>query len=143
MKIAIANDHGGFEYKEAIKKHLIKLGHTVIDEGTNSKDSCHYPFFAKKAAKDLISHKVERIVLICTTGEGIMMSANRYKGVRVGVGYNDEVVKLMRQHNDANGIAFGQKFMDLDDCIKRLNIFLNTPFEGGRHLIRVKMIDEE
>lgn len=142
MKIAVASDHGGYDYKTAIKEHLIKLGHTVIDEGTDNKESCHYPLFAKKAARDLAMHKVDRIVLVCTTGEGIMMSANRFKGVRVGIGYNDEVSRLMRQHNDANGIAFGQKYMALEDCLRRLDIFLNTPFEGGRHAVRVNMIED-
>lgn len=142
MKIAVACDHGGLEYKEAIKEHLIENKHEVIDCGTNSKDSCHYPIFAKKAAELLVNKQVERIILVCTTGEGVMMTANRYKGVRVGLGYNDDVVSLMRRHNNANGISFGQKFMQLSDVIRRVDIFLSTEFEGDRHLTRIKMMDE-
>ena len=142
MRIALASDHGGLEYKEAINKHLVELGHQVVDCGTNSKDSCHYPIFAKKAADMLINKQVDRIILVCTTGEGIMMCVNRYKGIRCGVGYNDDVVELMRRHNDANGISFGQKFMILSDVIRRVDIFLNTVFEGGRHSTRVQMIDQ-
>jgi len=143
MKIALASDHGGLEYKNSIKQHLEKTGHEVIDVGTYSKDSCHYPIYAKKAAELLINKQVERIILVCTTGEGIMMVANHYNGIRCGIGYDDEVTKLMRQHNDANAISFGQKFMKLDDVIKRVDIFLNTPFEGGRHLARVQMINKK
>lgn len=142
MRVALACDHGGLEYKDAIKDYL-KENHTIIDVGTNSKDSCHYPIFAKKAAELLVDGKVDRIILVCTTGEGIMMAANHYNGVRVGVGYDDEVARLMRQHNNANGIAFGQKFMKLEDVLRRVDIFLNTPFEGGRHQIRVEMIDKK
>lgn len=142
MKIALASDHGGFDHKEAIKQYLTKLGHEVIDCGTSSKDSCHYPKFAKEASKLLADGKVERAILVCTTGEGVMMTANRFKGVRCGIGYHDEVVKLMRQHNNANAIAFGAKFMPLEDCLRRIDIFLTTEFEGGRHLTRIQMIDE-
>ncbi|MCQ2794362.1 MAG: RpiB/LacA/LacB family sugar-phosphate isomerase [Bacilli bacterium] len=142
MKIALASDHGGYDHKKAIKEYLLKNGHTVIDCGTNSTESCHYPIFAKKAAELFVNHQVERIILVCTTGEGIMMTVNRYKGIRCGVGYHDEVVKLMREHNDANAISFGAKFMPLADCLRRIDIFLTTPFLGGRHLTRVNMIDE-
>lgn len=143
MKIAVACDHGGLEYKNAIKDYLNSKGHEVEDCGTYSKDSCHYPEFAKKACYALINNKVERIILVCTTGEGIMMTANRFKGVRCGIGYNDEVVRLMREHNNANAISFGQKFMDLKDVLHRIDIFLTTEFAGGRHQTRVDMIDEK
>ena len=142
MKIVVASDHGGFAHKEAIKEYLVKQHHDVIDVGTNSLESCHYPLYAKKAATSLVNHEVDRAVVVCTTGEGIMMTMNRFFGVRCGLAYEDEVTKLMRQHNDANAIAFGAKFMKIEDCLRRLDIFLNTPFEGGRHLTRVKMIDE-
>lgn len=141
MKIALASDHGGLEYKNAIKDHLIKLGHIVNDCGTYSKDSCHYPIFAKKACELLVNKEVERVILVCTSGEGVMMVANHFKGVRCGMGYNDEVSRLMREHNDANAISFGQAFMKLEDVLHRVDIFLTTPFQGGRHLSRVEMID--
>ena len=140
-KIALGSDHGGFAYKEAIKKYLEK-DYEVIDVGTYSEESCHYPEFGAKAAKLVGSGECKYGIVVCTTGEGIMMAANKVKGVRCGLGYNDEVSKLMRQHNDANVISFGAKFMDTKDIIRRIEIFLATEFEGGRHQTRVDMINE-
>ena len=142
MKIAIGCDHGGLEYKNKIIEHLKQLGHEVVDVGTNSLDSCHYPIFGAEAAKKVASHECDYGIVICTSGEGIAISANKIKGIRCGIGYNDEVAKLLRQHNDANMIAFGQKFMELEDVIRRVDIFLNTPFEGGRHQTRVDLIKD-
>lgn len=142
MKIAVGSDHGGFEYKNAIAKHLKELGHDVIDVGTYSLDSCHYPLYGAEVGKKVASKECRFGVVVCTSGEGIAMAANKIKGVRCGIAYNDEVARLMRQHNDANVISFGQKFMALDDVLRRVDIFLNTEFEGGRHLTRVEMINE-
>ena len=142
LKIALGSDHGGFAYKEAIKKHLEgKYG--VIDVGTNSEDSCHYPTYGIAAAKLVATGECKFGILVCTSGEGIMMSANKVKGIRCGLGYNDEVTALSRMHNNANMIAFGQKFMKLDDVLRRVDIFLNTEFEGGRHADRVQIIIDE
>jgi len=141
MKIAIACDHGGLEYKNAIKEHLLSLKHDVRDCGTDSKESCHYPIFAKKACTLLANKEVERVILVCTSGEGVMMVANHFKGIRCGIGYNDDVARLMREHNNANAIAFGQGFMKLEDVLRRVDIFLNTEFLGGRHQTRVDMIE--
>ncbi len=143
MKIAIACDHGGLEYKNAIKEHLISKGHQVKDCGTDSKESCHYPIFAKRACEAFLNKEVERIILVCTSGEGVMMVANHYNGIRCGLGYNDDVARLMREHNDANAIAFGQGFMKLEDVLHRVDIFLSTEFAGGRHKTRVDMIDKK
>ena len=142
MKIAVGSDHGGLEYKNAIAKHLKELGHDVIDVGTYSLDSCHYPLYGAEVGKKVASKECRFGVVVCTSGEGIAMAANKIKGVRCGIAYNDDVAKLMRQHNDANVISFGQKFMALDDVLRRVDIFLNTEFEGGRHLTRVEMINE-
>ena len=142
LKISIGSDHGGFEYKEAIKEHL-KERYEVIDVGTHSLDSCHYPQFGIAAAKLVASGECAFGIVVCTSGEGIMMSANKVKGVRCALGYNDEVSALCRQHNDANMIAFGQKFMTLEDVLRRVDIFLSTEFEGGRHATRVQMIKDE
>jgi len=142
MKIVIASDHGGLEHKSAIKEYLTDKGHTVKDVGTYSKDSCHYPIFAKAAVDTFFKEHYDRIILVCTTGEGIMIEANRHKGIRCGVGYNDEVVSLMRRHNNANAISFGQNFMKIEDVLRRVDIFLNTEFEGGRHQIRIDMFDK-
>ncbi len=140
MKIAIGSDHGGFEYKEQLSTYLKSQGYEIIDVGTDSKDSCHYPIFGEKAA-NLVAEKVcDFGIVICTSGEGICISANKVKGIRCGIGYNDEVSRLMRQHNDANMIAFGEKFMSFEDVKRRVDIFLNTDFEGGRHQLRVDLI---
>lgn len=142
MKIAVGSDHGGLEYKNAISEHLKELGHEVIDVGTYSLDSCHYPLYGAEVARKVASKECQFGVVVCTSGEGISMAANKIKGVRCGIAYNDEVARLMRQHNDANVISFGQKFMALEDVIRRVDIFLNTEFEGGRHLTRVQMIND-
>lgn len=140
-KVVVGSDHGGLEYKNAIKEHLQKEGYEVIDVGTYTKDSCHYPLFGIEAAKKVASKECDFGVVVCTSGEGISIAANKVKGIRCGIAYNDEVARLMRQHNNANMISFGQAFMNLDDVLKRVDIFLNTEFEGGRHQTRVEMIE--
>ena len=142
MKIAIGSDHGGFLLKEDLKQYLIKNGYEVIDVGTFSQDSCHYPEFAIKCA-NLISNGTCRFgVIVCTTGEGVTMASNKIKGVRAGLAYNKEVARLMREHNDANVIAFGAKFMQKEEAFECLDEFLNAKFLEGRHLIRVQMIND-
>ena len=142
LKIAIGSDHGGLELKEEVFKYLKSKKYEVIDVGTNSHESCHYPIYGAAVANLVASRECDFGIVICTSGEGICMAANKVKGVRCGIAYNDEVAKLMRQHNDANVIAFGQKFMETNDVLKRIDIFLNTEFEGGRHQTRVDMISE-
>ena len=141
MKIVIASDHAGYVYKEEIKKYLAAKGYEVIDVGTNSLESCDYPIFAHQAAEKVVSGEVEYGVLVCSSGEGIAIAANKTKGIRAGIAYNDEVAGLMRQHNNANMIAFGASFMKLEDVLRRIDIFLKTPFEGGRHERRVNEIE--
>ena len=140
LKVAVGSDHGGFEAKEKLIKHLKNEGVEVIDCGTNSLDSCDYPVYGAEVAKNVANKVADYGVVICTSGEGIMMAANKVKGIRCGLGYNDEVSKLMRQHNDANMIAFGAKFMNVEEINKRVDIFLSTKFEGGRHERRVDII---
>lgn len=142
MKIAVGSDHGGLEYKNAIAEHLKKQGYEVIDVGTYTKDSCHYPLFGADVARKVASKECEYGVVVCTSGEGIAMAANKIKGVRCGISYNDDVARLMRQHNDANVIAFGQAFMKLEDVLRQVDIFLSTKFEGGRHKTRVDLISD-
>lgn len=141
MKIAIGCDHGGFELKNVVIEHLKSKGHKVIDKGTYSLDSCDYPIYGEAVARAVSSKECEFGIVICTSGEGIMMAANKVKGVRAGIGYNDDVSRLMRQHNNANVISFGAKFMDKDDVLRRVDIFLSTEFEGGRHERRVNLIE--
>lgn len=141
MKISIGSDHAGFKYKEEIKKYLESKGHEVIDCGTNSLDSCDYPIFGRAAAELVAKGEVKYGVLVCSSGEGIMMAANKVKGVRCGLAYNDDVARLIRQHNNANMIAFGASFMELKDVLRRIDLFLATEFEGGRHERRVSEIE--
>ena len=142
MKISLGSDHAGFELKEAIKKHLTEKGHEVLDEGTYSADSVDYPIFAEKAAKDVISGKAEYGILCCGSAEGICIAANKVKGIRCGIGYNDEVTGLLRMHNNANMVAFAGRFMETEDVLKRVDIFLSTDFMGDKHLIRVNEISD-
>lgn len=141
MKLSIGSDHAGFKYKEEVKKYLESKGHKVFDVGTNSLDSCDYPIFGRAAAQKVADKEVDFGILICSSGEGIMMSANKIKGVRCGLAYNDDVARLIRQHNNANMIAFGASFMALEDVLRRIDIFLQTEFEGGRHERRVNEIE--
>ena len=140
MRIAIGSDHGGYEQKCEVIKHLLDKGYEVVDVGTNSLDSCHYPVYGAEVGRKVASKECDFGIVICTSGEGISMVANKIKGIRCGIAYNDEVAKLMRQHNDANVISFGAKFMETKDVIRRIDIFLSTEFEGGRHQTRVNLI---
>ena len=142
LTIAIGSDHGGFEYKQKLVHHLAGLGYLVNDLGTYLEESVHYPVFGEAVARSVASGASDFGIVICTSGEGIMMSANKVDGIRCGLGYNDEVSKLMRQHNNANVIAFGQKFMKYEDVERRVDIFLNTEFEGGRHQERVELLNK-
>lgn len=142
MKIAIGSDHGGFLLKEDIKKYLLANNFEVIDVGTNSLDSCHYPEFAVKCSNLVQDGSCRFGVIVCTTGEGVVMAANKIKGIRAGLAYNSEVARLMREHNDANIIAFGAKYTTIEEAIDRLNEFLNANFLKGRHEIRVQMIKD-
>ena len=141
MKISIGCDHGGYQQKQAVIKYLKEQGYEVKDVGTYSEESCHYPTYGEAAARLVASHECDFGIVICTSGEGIMMAANKVPGIRCGLGYNDDVSRLMRQHNDANMIAFGAKFMSNEEVINRIKIFLNTKFEGGRHALRVDLIN--
>ena len=141
MKLSIGSDHAGYTFKEEIKKYLASKGYEVIDVGTNSLDSCDYPIFGRAAAELVAKGEVQFGILVCSSGEGIMMSANKIKGVRCGLAYNDDVARLIRQHNNANMIAFGASFMKLEDVLHRIDIFLATEFEGGRHERRVSEIE--
>lgn len=140
LRIAIGCDHGGYVAKENLKNFLVNNGYDVIDKGTNSLESCNYAEYGELVGLAVANGEADYGVVICTSGEGIMMAANKVKGIRCGIGYNDEVSKLMRQHNDANVISFGAKFIPQDDINRRTQIFITTEFEGGRHEVRVNKI---
>ena len=140
MKIAIASDHGGFDLKEQVKYYLVKNGYEVNDVGTYSKDSCHYPEFAIRCANQVSDGTCQFGIVFCTTGEGVVMAANKIKGIRAGLAYNTDVARLMREHNDANVIAMGAKYTSFKEAVERVDAFLNAKFLEGRHAIRVQMI---
>ncbi|MDY6430044.1 MAG: RpiB/LacA/LacB family sugar-phosphate isomerase [Bacilli bacterium] len=141
LTISLGSDHGGFKYKEAIKEHLLSLGAKVLDEGCYDEQSCDYPIFAKKAANDVSTNKADFGILVCTSGEGISIAANKVSGIRCGIGYNDVVTAKLREHNNANMISFGQAYMKLEDVLRRVDIFLTTSFSTEeKHIRRVKQI---
>ncbi len=142
MKIAIGNDRQGLLLKKDLLIWLSESGHEVTDVGTNEDVPCDYPIFAEKVANLVSSGECERGIVICATGIGISIAANKVDGIRCGLAYDDEVTKLMRQHNDANMIAFGQRFMYLEDVKRRLEIFLDTDFSGGYHQERINLISQ-
>lgn len=142
MKIAIGCDHGAYDYKERLIIDLRALGHEVIDFGTNSKESVDYPLFARKTAEFVAKNEDSYGIVLCTSGEGVCITANKIKGIRCGLSYNDEVASLMRKHNHANMIAFGAKFLTYEDVLRQTKIFLETPNEEGRHTRRVELIEK-
>ena len=140
MKIAIAADHAGFELKERLRQKLAEEGHEVLDFGTNSGESCDYPDFAQSVGREVAAGRVDRGVLVCHTGIGMAMAANKIDGVRAAPAQCEEEVQLTREHNDANVLTLGAKFLSPERASSLLDIFLNTEFLGGRHARRVAKI---
>lgn len=139
MKIAIAADHGGFELKESLKQHYKELN--LVDLGTYAADSVDYPDYAAKVAKAILHGEADLGILICGTGVGISIAANRYKGIRAALLYSEEVARLAKRHNNANVLVFGGRTMSVDEVIKRIDTFLQTAYEGGRHQHRLDKLD--
>ncbi len=140
-KIAIASDHAGYELKEAVKKHLSgKVD--IIDLGTNTLDSVDYPDFGMAVGQAITEGAVERGIVICGSGIGISIAANRFPAVRAALCMTPEMAKLSRQHNDANVLALGARLIGQQTAFECVDIFLNTKFEGGRHEGRVKKLDK-
>ncbi len=142
MKISIGCDHGAFTLKEHIKDHLIKQGHEVVDCGTHSTDSCDYPVFGRAAAEQVASGACERGIVLCTTGIGISMCANKVKGVRCALCGDPFVAEMTRRHNDANVLALGAGIVGPNLAERIVDVFLSTGFEGGRHQRRVDLVME-
>lgn len=140
MKIAIGNDHAGPEYKKAIVKHLEANGHTVINFGTDTEDSVDYPDFIHPVAKAIESGDADFGISICGSGNGAQMAANKHKHIRAALCWNNELVALARQHNDANVLSIPARFISIHQAINFVDIFLNMDFEGGRHQKRVDKI---
>ncbi len=134
--IAVGSDHAGYEMKEALKEHLKERGYEVKDFGTNSTDSCDYPEFAKAVAKEVAEGRAKKGMLICGTGIGMSMAANKVKGVRAAVLTEEFSAQATREHNDANVICMGARVIDIEKATKLLDIFLDTPFSNGENHIR-------
>ena len=137
MKIALGCDHGGYAMKEDIKKQLEGLGHEVKDCGTYSTESCDYPIFGEAAARAVASGECEYGIVVCTTGIGISISANKVKGIRAALCGDCYSAEMTRRHNDANILAMGARVLGPGLALKIVDTFLNTEFEGGRHQKRI------
>ena len=141
MKIVAAADHGGFEMKNQIVEDLRKQGFAVEDLGTNTADSIDYPDFAGKATAQVLAGQADLGILVCGTGIGISIAANRHKGIRAAILYDDYVAKVAREHNNANVLCFGGRTMSTEDVLRRIGIFLKAAYEGGRHDRRLCKLD--
>jgi len=139
-KICIASDHAGFQLKELIKNYLISKNVSVIDLGPSNENSVDYPDFAKKVSRRVKSKKSDLGILVCGSGTGMAISANKIRGIRAAVCYNLKSTRLSRLHNDANIIALGSRLTSKKMSLKLVSTFVQTKFEGGRHLRRVKKI---
>ncbi|ACO04760.1 MAG TPA: ribose 5-phosphate isomerase B [Persephonella sp.] len=140
MKISIGSDHAGFELKEIIKDHLQKKGYEVVDKGTYSKESVDYPLFGEAVGRSVSEGETDRGIVICGTGIGISISANKIKGVRAALCTNEYMARMSRKHNDANVLALGSRVLGIDLALSIVDTFLSTDFEGGRHERRVHLI---
>ena len=140
MKIAVASDHGGFNLKNKIKEHLLANGYEISDFGTTDTESCDYPDFALPAAEAVASGKCDRGIIVCTTGIGVSMVANKVPGVRCALCHDKFGAEMTRRHNDANVLAMGERAVEEGLALEIADIFLATGFEGGRHKVRVDKI---
>ena len=140
MKIAIGCDHAGYELKEIVKTHLQKINHTVKDFGTNSSDSVDYPDFAHPLSSAVEKNEFELGILICGSGNGVAITANKHQGIRAAICWTDELAALARQHNNANVLCLPARFISTEVAQKIVDTFLTTAFEGGRHANRVNKI---
>ena len=140
IKIAIGSDHAGFELKQIIVEHLSSRNVDFVDFGTYSLDSVDYPDFAKRVADEVSNKDLVMGILVCGSGQGMAMTANRYKDVRAAICHNSDVAKVTREHNDANILCLGSRFIEEAEALKCVDVFLSTDFEGERHLKRINKI---
>jgi ribose 5-phosphate isomerase B len=140
MKIAIGADHAGFSLKEQLRRTLAGEGYEVVDFGTGSPESCDYPDFAQSVGRDVAQGRSDRGILVCSTGIGMAMAANKVDGVRAAPAQSEDEVKFAREHNDANVLTLGARYMDAQRAMELIDIFLKTEFAGGRHARRLAKI---
>lgn len=142
MKIGIGSDHGGYELKEQIKEHFASDEIQFVDYGTDSLESVDYPDFGKKTAEGVINGEVERAIVICGTGIGISIAANKVKGIRAALCGDTFSARMSREHNDANILALGARVIGVGLAFEIVDTYLNSKFEGGRHALRVEKLNE-
>ena len=143
MKIALGADHGGFELKEKIKSHLLNKNIEVIDMGIHQLESVDYPHYGKAVGKSVVNGEADYGIVVCGTGIGISIATNKIKGVRCALCHNTTTSRLTREHNDANVLALGGRILGDVLALEIVDVFLNTEFEGGRHLNRINCIEED
>jgi len=141
MKIAIGSDHAGFQYKEKIRAFLEGLGHNVTDFGTHSEEAVDYPLFIRPVAEAVARGEFERGIVLGGSGNGEAIVANRVKGIRCTLCWNADSARLGRQHNNSNVLSLGQRMMPLETALQIVQLWLDTPFDGGRHQQRIDLID--
>lgn len=142
MKIAMASDHAGFNYKEQIRAFLIEKGHEVKDFGTYSSESCDYPDFIRPATEAVAGGEFERGIVLGGSGNGEAMVANKVAGIRCAVCWDLYSARLSREHNDANMMSLGERMMSIQEALEIVELWLRTDFEGGRHIRRIKNIEK-
>jgi ribose 5-phosphate isomerase B len=140
MQFSIGNYHAGVDYKEAIVSYLISKGHEVLNHGTDSEDSVDYPDFIHPVAQDVSSKKASLGIIICGSGNGASMTANKYQDIRSALCWTKEIVALARQHNNANILSLPARFISIPQAIAMVEVYINTDFEGGRHQNRIDKI---
>jgi ribose 5-phosphate isomerase B len=141
MKIAIGADHAGFALKEKLRAELVGRGHEVVDFGTASEESCDYPDYAQQVGREVSQGRSDRGILVCSTGLGMAIAANKIDGVRASPAISEDAVRLTREHNDANILTLGARYLEEPQAEKLVEVFLNTEFTGGRHARRVAKIE--
>ena len=141
MKIAIGNDHAGVEVKRKIENYLNEKGHTVINKGSDGKESVDYPDFIHPVSIEVKEKKAQIGIIICGSGNGAAMTANKHKGVRAAICWSEEIAELAKQHNDANIISIPSRFLSEEETISIVEAFIKTDFDGGRHKRRIDKID--
>ena len=142
MKIVIGSDHAGFEDKEKVKRQLDEMGVEYEDVGTNSAESVDYPIYAQKVAEKVANGEAEQGILVCGSGNGMQIAANKVHGIRAALAWNEETARLARQHNDANVLSVPARMISPEEVSKVVKAFLEAGFEGGRHARRVEEISE-
>jgi len=141
MKISIASDHAGFEFKELIKKHLSEKGFEVVDFGTDSDESCDYPDFIRPGAEAVANGECERGIVLGGSGNGEAIVANKVRGIRCAVCWDEKSAQLAREHNDANVISMGERMVSAETALAIVDIFVSVGFDGGRHANRIAKIE--